>query len=392
MSVWVAIPLACLAALVIWILLETRRQRQVLRRAQEREQAALLMKQEIDALRGELRTNLDGNTQLINQQLGHVMTNLVTQLGQISTQVNQQLQASNELMAQANQTIGERLDSASQAVGQVQKGLGRLEEVNKQVFEVGKDIASLQELLKAPKLRGAIGEFLLGDLLGQILPPDHYTLQHTFKSGERVDAVVRLGDHLVPVDAKFPLENFRRMVEATNDEDRLANRKRFSSDVKKHVDAIADKYILPDEGTFDFALMYIPAENVYYETIIKDEQFGEEKSINTYAVSRRVIPVSPNCFYAYLQAIVLGLKGMRIEERTQEIVATIARLCEDFRRLEGDFRKLGTHLTHAKSSYDATDRRMERYAGRLAQIESLEDESAPEALPGGTTPDDEDSA
>jgi DNA recombination protein RmuC len=258
--------------------------------------------------------------------------------------------------------------------------LGKLEEANKRVFEVGKDIASLQELLRAPKLRGSIGEFLLGDLLGQILPPAHFDLQHKFKSGERVDAVIRLGDRLVPVDAKFPLENFRRLVESSDDEERASHRKRFAGDVKKHVDAIAVKYILPDEGTFDFALMYIPAENVYYETIIKDERFGEENSISAYAMSRNVIPVSPNSFYAYLQAIVLGLKGLRIEERTQEILAMLEHLAKDFRRFETDFGKIGTHLTHAKSSYEAADRRLERFGGRLGQIESLEQEP-PEALP-----------
>jgi DNA recombination protein RmuC len=380
MSIWAAILLGFLALLVIWNLLETRRHRQALKKTEEQDQSALLMKQEISGLRNELRTNLDGNTQLINQQLGQVMTQVFGQLSEMGKHMTQQLEAGATLMQQVNRNIGERLDTASQMVGQVQRGLGKLEEANKRVYEVGKDIAGLQELLRAPKLRGSIGEFLLGDLLGQILPPGHYTLQHTFKSGERVDAVIRLGDRLVPVDAKFPLENFRRIAAATDDAERAASRKRFAGDVKKHAEAIAQKYILPDEGTFDFALMYIPAENVYYETIIKDDQFGEEKSINAHALSRRVIPVSPSSFYAYLQAILLGLKGLRIEERTQEIIATIARLGEDFRRFETDFRKLGTHLSHAKSSYESSDKRLERFVGRLGQIESLEEEPSARAL------------
>src|SRR5439155_490533 len=131
--------------------------------------------------------------------------------------------------------------------------------------------------------------------------------QHTFRSGERVDAVVRLGQGLVPVDAKFPLEDFRRLLQATDDEERQRSRRAFIARVKKHVDDIAAKYIVPDEGTYDFALMYIPAENVYYETIVRDEELGGERSLSSHALERKVIPVSPSCFYAYLQAIVLRL-------------------------------------------------------------------------------------
>src|SRR4029077_12773860 len=154
---------------------------------------------------------------------------------------------------------------------------------------------------------------------------------------------VRLGDGLVPVDAKFPLEDFRRMIQAGNDEERARARKAFAARVRKHVDDIATKYVLPDEGTYDFALMYIPAENVYYETIIRDEEPG----LATYAIERKVIPVSPNCFYAYLQAITFGLRGLRIEARAQEVMGLLGRLGGDLGRLREDFRLGGQHLTDA---------------------------------------------
>lgn len=370
MELSLVVPFGILALLIIWLIFETRRQRQEAKRSKEDDKAMLLMQQQIDNLREQLRGSLDGNTQLINQQLGNM-----------AKQVGDQLKANIDMIQKANLNLGERLDSASKVVGQVQSRLGQLEEANRRIFDVGKDIASLQEILRAPKLRGSLSELFLGDLLAQILPPKHYTLQYRFRSGEKVDAVIKLGPGLVPVDAKFPLENFKRLVAAKTDQERKPARKQFTSDVKKHVDDIAGKYILPDEGTFDFALMYIPAENVYYETIVKDESLGEDRSISSYAISKRVIPVSPNSFYAYLQAIVLGLRGLRIEESAQEIIRSLVRLEDDFSRFRDDFDKLGTHLSHSKSSYEAADKRLEKFADKLHQVEATEPGPSPEKLP-----------
>jgi DNA recombination protein RmuC len=244
----------------------------------------------------------------------------------------------------------------------VQASLGSLEQATQQVFSVGKDIASLQDLLRAPKMRGAIGELFLADLLSQILPARHYTLQHCFKGGEIVDAVIRIGK-LVPVDSKFPLENFRRISEAQGPE-RAAARRRFVQDVKKHIDAIASKYLRPDEDTFDFALMYIPAENVYYETIIKDDE-GEESPLMAYAFSRRVVPVSPNSFYAYLQTISLGLRGMQVEENARAILAHLDRLKGDFSRFKEEFLLVGKHLGNARGKFDDAERRLIRFEEKL---------------------------
>ncbi|HET8564204.1 MAG TPA: DNA recombination protein RmuC, partial [Candidatus Binatia bacterium] len=216
----------------------------------------------------------------------------------------------------------------------------------------------------APKLRGGFGEFFLGDLLGQILPPDHFATQYSFKSGEKVDAIIKLGGSLVPIDSKFPLENFKRILEAATADEKTRAKKQFVIDVKKHVDGIAEKYILPDEGTYDFALMYIPAENVYYETIIKDEA-AVDKSLSQYALAKKVIPVSPNSFYAYLQAIVLGLKGMKIEERAKEIIDYLSRLEGDFSRFKDEFTVLGRHLGHAHSSFQSVERRLDQFGQKL---------------------------
>lgn len=312
--------------------------------------------------------------------------------GQVSAftlQVDSLRQALTEQQGQVLQSVSstrdamdKRLDGAAQTIADVNKRLGQLSEATKQLENVGKDISSLQDILRAPKLRGNLGELFLGDLLAQILPPDHFALQHTFSGGEKVDAVVKLKAGLVPVDAKFPLENFRRVVGAESDDARKSARRAFIQDVRKHVDAISKKYIRSDEGTFDFALMYIPAENVYYETIIKDEELGGEAALFEYALKKRVIPVSPNSFYAYLQTVLLGLKGMRIEESAREVLDQLGRVHTELEKFSEAFRLVGTHLDNSRTKYDDAQKRLDSVTGKLAQIEGVVQGNDSPALPG----------
>lgn len=302
---------------------------------------------------------------LLQQQVENLRAQVAESLKNSSDAVERRLESISGQLQSSNKAVGERLDNAARVVSEVKKELGSLSQASERILEVGKDISSLQGILRAPKLRGNLGEFFLGDLLGQILPGDNYTLQYKFKSGETVDAVVKIGGGLVPVDSKFPLENFKRIVEAQNDADKKAARRKFISDVKKHADDIASKYILPDEKTFDFALMYIPAENVYYETIIKEGVEQEESPVSAYALSKKVIPVSPNSFYAYLQAIVLGLKGLRIEKNAEALMQHIDRLKGDFSRFNEEFEILGKHISGAKNKYDDASKRLERFGDKL---------------------------
>lgn len=313
----------------------------------------LLIQQQIDHLRGQFGQALDNNIQVMQQQLGQLLGH-----------VNDRLKENSEVLRATHQSLEERMDSAARVVGNVQKSLGGLEEANRRIYEVGRDIASLQEILRAPKLRGGLGEFFLEDLLRQILPSNHFSTQYCFRSGEKVDAIIKVGNLLVPVDAKFPLENFRRSLEAIAEDDKARAKRQFAADVRKHIDAIAGKYILPDEGTYDFALMYIPAENVYYETIIKDDALGD-RNLSQYALGKRVIPVSPNSFYAYLQAIVLGLKGMKIEERAKEIIQYLSQLQGDFARFKDEYALLGKHLGHAQANYQSAEKRLEQLDQKL---------------------------
>jgi DNA recombination protein RmuC len=273
--------------------------------------------------------------------------------------------------------MGQRLDQASRAVSEVHGQLGALGEATRRMEQVGRDIAGLEQILRAPKIRGGFGEVLLERLLAEILPTDAYRLQHGFRSGDKVDAAVVLGGRLVPIDSKFPLENFRRMVEEPDEDRRRQARRVFLRDVRNRVDEVARKYILPDEGTFDFALMYIPAENVYYEVILREET-GDD-SLLGYALGRRVIPVSPNSFYAYLQVILLGLRGLRIEQNAREILSTLGRLQVDATRLREHFDTLGRHITNAKNKYDEAATSLARLEGKL---EDVAGRGAQPALPG----------
>ena len=305
------------------------------------------------------------------QENNQVMNLMQQQLGQLSERVDRQLQSVTQQLQTTTGHIGER-------IADVKKNLGEVSQATRQVYEAARDISQLEKLLKAPKFRGGLGELFLGDLLSQILPPSVFFLQHRFKSGEIVDAAVKIGAHLVPVDSKFPLENFRRCLEAEDEKERINLKKVFVRDVKKHIADIARKYILPDEGTFDFALMYIPAENIYYETIIRDENLGEEKGIFNYALEKRVIPVSPNSFYAYLQVILLGLKGLQIEKGAQEIMRSLKRLQGDFDRFKTDFDLVGSHLAHAKTKFDEADRRLGRLSDKLVSTGELAPGEIPE--------------
>lgn len=318
-----------------------------------------LMQQQVEQLRGQMSDGLNKNISLLTEQLRV-----------INEQVNQQLQLVNQQLQNSSGQIGQRLDTAARVIGEVKENIGKLSKASDQIFEVGKNIASLQEILRPPKLRGGLGEQFLGELLSQILPPEFFTLQYSFSSGERVDAVVKLGERLVPIDSKFPLDNFRRLIECKTDEERKVSQKMFNRDVKKHIDDIAGKYIVPQEGTYDFALLYIPAENVYYETITKDDAFGEEKGILSYALNKRVIPVSPNSFYAYLQVIVLGLKGLKIEEHAREIQSLLVGLGKDLKDFQYDFRLVGKHISDAWNRFDEARSRLEKFTFRLEQIET----------------------
>ena len=266
--------------------------------------------------------------------------------------------------------------SAGQTATEIAEKLGRVEGATAQMLARANDLARLEQALRPPKARGGFGELLLENLLRDRLPPSAYELQYGFPTGERVDAVVRV-ERLIPIDAKFPLDNFERLVAAESDADRTLHEKAFARDLKGHVDSIAAKYIRPSDGTYDFALMYLPSESVYYELVC-----GKTGALLQYAHDKRIFPVSPTTFTAQLQVIALGLKGLQIEERAHEVMAYCAQLQRDFGRFHDDFELVGKHLGHAQSKFSEAERRLTRFETKLERAtEDSEPSAEPQPLP-----------
>src|SRR5690349_2554025 len=276
-------------------------------------------------------------------------------------------------------TLDRRLESTTKTAGDIHRRLGELGRANEEILARANDLKRLEHALRPPKARGGFGELLLENLLRDRLPATAFALQYGFSGRERVDAVIKV-DRLVPIDSKFPLDNFERTISAENDIERQQFEKLFARDVKQHIDAIAGKYIRPDEGTYDFAFMYIPVEAVYYELAC-----GKTGALLAYAHERRVFPVSPTTFTAYLQVIALGLRGLQIEQHAHEVMAYVADLQRDFNRFADDFDKVGTHIQHAQSKYHEATKRLDRFETKLERAveeqEELEGETVLE-LPG----------
>jgi DNA recombination protein RmuC len=286
-------------------------------------------------------------------------------------------------LAAGQQSVADHLGKSTHLMKELGERLGRLQEASQKIEKLAGDVTRLEDLLKPPKLRGTLGEMFLEQALAQVLPPGAYAMQHPLAGGGIVDAVVFVQDRLVPVDSKFPLENYRRAREHAEEGERRRARQLFSRDVRRHVDSIAEKYIRPGSGTCDFAFMYVPAEAVYAE-IVGDEEDG---SLADYASSHRVIPVSPRLLYAYLSTVALGLRGLELQENARQVQQNLAELTGCWDRVSGPLEKLGVHLGNAHKQFEETSKAVDRFAARLESIADKADEKldsaggAPLSLP-----------
>lgn len=299
---------------------------------------------------------------LLNQRLDAMNAQMNTALRDTVKLVTDQLKDSRESVERSSQTVHKQVEGFT-------TGLTQLTENLKQVHESVKGVSSFQDIFKSPKLRGIWGEASLESSLQQFFSREGYALQHYFKSGEAVDAILKLpNDLILPIDSKFNWENFEKMVNAETDANRQIYQKQFFSDVKKKIDEIASKYILPSEGTTDLALMYVPAETVYYEIInnIKDVD------IPAYARNKKVWLVSPNTFGLSVSAIRHWVKDIQLSKQTKEIMKRLERIATDGNKLGDDFRKLGNHLSNARSSYEDTEKRLTLMVDRVKNVVEIE--------------------
>jgi len=295
----------------------------------------------------------------------HSVSLLAQQLEALRHQLDQKFEYSRQASEQSSRSVFQQVQSFTQ-------GMTELRTAVEQVQQRVKDVATFQDIFKSPKLRGIWGEASLESALAQYFPHDRYQMQYYFKSGEAVDAILKLpNDLILPIDSKFNWENFEKMIHADTEVVREGSRRQFLSDVKKKIDEIAAKYILPAEGTADFALMYMPAETLYYEVIqnIKDIDLAE------YARARKVILVSPNTFFLTVSAVMHWFKDVQFSRQTQEVMKRLGRVVQDAGKLSEDFRLLGKHLANAQGAFDDTDKRLGLLVERTQKVIQMSEEA-----------------
>ncbi len=298
-----------------------------------------------------------------DESLTEWLKSMQQSLDKTNENLNQAMRESNQTVAdslqKSTQSMNERLDKAAEFIAGVKKEVG-------QMAEIGRGMKDIQEFLRSPKLRGNIGEMVLKELLGQMLPKKAFNLQYSFKSGEIVDAAIQTEAGLVPIDSKFPMENFRKIMAAETDREKDSARKVFTNDVRKHIRAIANKYILPDEGTIDYALMYVPSEAVYYEIVNDPDLFD-------YAGKNKVLPVSPTTFYAYMKAILASFEGQRVEERARQILAALGSIEKDYEKITDNLTTLSRHLTNAHNQMNNVNNSFSLLGQKLTGVKQLEE-------------------
>jgi DNA recombination protein RmuC len=273
-----------------------------------------------------------------------------------------------ESLQRNSESLNQRLDNTARVISDVQRNIGEMS-------EIGRSMRDLQAFLQSPKLRGNIGEHVLKDLISQIFPKSSFHLQYSFKSGEKVDAAIKTAAGILPIDSKFPMENFIKMNKAEESRDRETYKKSFVGDIKKHIVSISKKYILPDEGTMDFALMYIPSEPVYYE-VVNDEE------LTNLAQKSRVYPVSPSTLYIHLQTILLSFEGQKIESHAKEVFRSLRAIQNDYSKIDENISVLQRHINNAHNMMANVSSDFGRLGQKIHTAGSLEEKDEKDKLLG----------
>jgi len=277
----------------------------------------------------------DGAMLMLQQQINHISGVLDTKLSEANK--NQQFQ----------------FNQSAKIIGDVRERLAKLDETNRQVVGFADQLKSLQDILKNPKQRGILGEYYLETVLKNVLPPGSYQMQYAFSDGVIVDAAVFVDKRVIPVDSKFSLENYNRMVLVNDPAEKKRLEMAFVNDLKMRIDETA-KYVKPEEKTTDFAFMFIPSEAVYYDLLINKVGVMAEDTSNLvyYAGKKKVIVVSPTSFLAYLQTVLQGMKNQKISEQAQMIIKEVERLGKHMYAYAEYVNRMGDNLDKTVSSYN----------------------------------------
>ncbi len=298
-------------------------------------------------MREEVKLSADKNTEVMGKQLNDQRFSIEEQLKNQRISMNQQ-----------TKLMWERLDNASEVIKKVHEQIGGIQ-------EFGKDIKDLSNVLKSPKMRGGLGEQFLYEILSASLPNDLYKTQYKFKDGNVCDAVIKTDKGLIPIDSKFPMENFRAMLTSENPETRERYKKEFIKDVKKRIEEISSKYILPGEGTTEQALMYIPSENVYYELIVNTPEIEE------YAKQKSVLMTSPNTLNYFMKVLLVAYQQQELAKHTGEILKLLSGLKIEAEKFDEDLGVLDRHLSNAGKSMENVRNKFIRLFGKIENIQAL---------------------
>ena len=301
-----------------------------------------------------MRQQLD----VMREQMATLSQSVLVGQNQGLTQMQDAQKTLSSLLTERLETTAATMHRQLDAVPQIQKKLGELEEQARSIAQVGRDIGALSDLLKPPKIRGGVGEMMLQKLLADILPRSAYETEYSFRSGERVDAVVRFEKTLLPIDSKWPKETFERMTAVDGDP---SLRKQFDREMRGHIDKVA-RYIKPEEGCANYALLYLPSESVFgAATGIPDGG----ASLFEYAYEKRVMLTCPSIMYFHLATIAYALRSFEMSRQGEEILKRIVTIRDAHDKFLDDFSKLGTNLKNAGANYDSADKRARRIAGDL---------------------------
>jgi len=333
-----------------------------------------MLKQEITNLRLEFGQQLQGtiqnmNSQIqnvtfqLNQKLDNSISYLSTNVNQAITQMVSTVTSNLKTITESTGQVNQRLDNAAKIISDLMKQVGEMKEGADQIKTIGQSIAKLEDLFSIQQFRGRFGEIMLENMIKDMVPKEYYEFQYEFKNKKKVDAIIKINDRILPIDSKFPLDNYKKMLEAKDESEKKKIKNDFIKDVKNRTEEIAKNYIQPEENTFDFAMMYIPSESIYYELIT------DESEILNYMHDKKVVPVSPSLLYVYLQVISMSsFKAIQFEKNVQQIIDSLGKLLSEFDKIMNEFDTLGKHINNAQSKYHEIDKKLSQFGNFFKQV------------------------